>query len=74
MRRPPHGQPEAYTRSRSTTPLARPVARSHAQTRLLALQRFAERSSQDPVAMLCEDDPFISYAPLRMMDIQVDAF
>ena len=46
----------------------------HAEARSVALQRFADRTSQDPLAMLCEDDPFLSYAPLRTMDLQVDAF
>ena len=60
----------------SARPSHRPVPRHrlHAESRSVSLQHFADRTSQDPLAMLCEDDPFLSYAPLRTMDLQVDAF
>jgi len=42
------------------------------ETRLITLSRFADRTAHDPLAMLCEDDPFLSYAPVRVQDLVVD--
>ena len=41
------------------------------ETRLITLSRFADRTAHDPLAMLCEDDPFLSYAPVRVQDLVV---
>ena len=40
-------------------------------TRLITLSRFADRTSHDSLAMLCEDDPFLSYAPVRTQNLAV---
>ena len=40
----------------------------HAQVREQAIARFKDRCQRDPLAMLSEDDPRLTFAPMRTID------